>query len=67
LAVRGLAPADLAVSWPLDPGPAVLGSSRLGDGTRELEGLTPAGGPHHTEQTIDRDRFQPASPGQTCP
>jgi hypothetical protein len=55
---------DLAVKLAGDPSLTVLVIT-LQDGTQELEVLH-TGPPHHTEQTIDSDRFT-RQPGQTLP
>ena len=55
---------DLAVKLAGDPALTVSVITRE-DGTQELEVLH-SGPPHHTEQTIDSDRFT-RQPGQTLP
>ena len=55
---------DLAVKLAGDPALTVSVITRE-DGTQELEVLH-TGPPHHTEQTIDSDRFT-RQPGQTLP
>jgi hypothetical protein len=55
---------DLAVKLAGDP-TLTVSVITLQDGTQELEVLH-TGPPHHTEQTIDSDRFT-RQPGQTLP